>query len=63
MTYLYFCEKHGEFEAEHSIKDKLEVCPKCVEEGADPPNEVVRLISSSGTFILLGSGWSSTGYS
>jgi hypothetical protein len=43
--YLYECPKHGEFETTHSIMIKLEVCPKCVEEGVDPPNEVKRLIN------------------
>ena len=30
--YEYFCEKHGEFEVEHSIKIKLTECPICMEE-------------------------------
>jgi putative FmdB family regulatory protein len=63
-TYTYFCEEeHGEFEVEHSIKEKLEDCPKCIEEGIDPPHKVIRLISSGGTFILLGDCWGKTGYS
>lgn len=32
-TYLYKCPTHGEFEEEHSIKIKLEFCPKCNNEG------------------------------
>jgi hypothetical protein len=43
--YLYECPKHGEFEETHSIMVKLEVCPKCIEESIDPPNEVKRLIN------------------
>jgi len=61
-TYLYKCEKHGEFEFEHSIKDKLETCPKCEEEGSDPLT-VVRLICNSNGFILNGSGWARDNYS
>lgn len=63
MTYTYKCPIHGEFEVEHSIKDKLEDCPKCKEEGIDPPNKITRLISSNGTFILMGDCWSRTNYS
>jgi len=51
-TYLYLCEKHGEFEVEHSIKTKLEVCPKCQEEGADPPLSVTRLINCVSTGVV-----------
>lgn len=63
MIYLYCCEIHGEFEAEHSIKEKLTECPLCKKENIDPPKEVIRLISHGGTFILRGSGWASNGYS
>lgn len=63
MTYLYKCPIHGEFEIEHSIKDKMTECPKCKEESINPPNKIERLISSGGTFILVGSGWASSGYS
>ncbi len=45
-TYLYLCEQHGEFEQEHSIKIKLEVCPKCQEENINPPLPVTRLINN-----------------
>lgn len=55
MTYLYFCKIHGEFEFEHSIKEKLEYCPKCKEEGQE--TIVERRIASQGGFILVGSGW------
>ena len=61
-TYTYCCKIHGEFDQEHSIKDKLENCPKCQEEGLEP-QKVVRLISSGGTFILAGGGWAREGYS
>jgi hypothetical protein len=62
-TFLYKCPVHGEFEVEHSIKEKLEECPLCKEKGKDPPEKIVRLISSGTTFILAGSRWASTGYS
>jgi putative FmdB family regulatory protein len=61
-TYTYCCKIHGEFDREHSIKDKLENCPKCQEEGLEP-QKVTRLISSGGTFILSGGGWAREGYS
>lgn len=62
-TYLYECPIHGEFEYEHSMKEKLEDCPKCKEENIDPPNKVTRLINSGVSFILTGSGWSRDNYS
>lgn len=62
MTYVYFCEKHGEFEYSHSIKEKLETCPFCIEEGIIPPNFVKRLIVSENGFILLGGSWSKDNY-
>lgn len=62
MTYLYYCEVHGEFEFEHSIKDKLELCPLCQREGKEP-KKVERLICSEGGFILAGSGWARDNYS
>lgn len=61
-TYTYRCETHGEFEFEHSIKEKLEECPKCKEEGLEP-KKVERLISKGTSFILSGGGWASSGYS
>lgn len=61
-TYTYSCEIHGEFDQEHSIKNKLEDCPKCKEEGLEP-KKVVRLISGGTGFILSGGGWASSGYS
>lgn len=59
-TYLYECQnpKHGEFEIEHSIKEKLEFCPSCKKK-----YKVKRLIASGGKFILLGGGWAKEGYS
>ena len=61
-TYLYRCEIHEEFEESHSILEKLEYCPKCIEEGIDPPKKVIRLIASGSTFILSGSGWARDNY-
>jgi putative FmdB family regulatory protein len=62
-TYLYLCEKHGEFEVFHSINERLEVCPECEKEGLTPPLKVIRLINSMGGFILSGSGWAKDNYS
>lgn len=61
-TYTYSCPVHGEFDIEHSMKEKLEECPKC-QEGGSKPQKVVRLISGGTHFILMGSGWASSGYS
>jgi putative FmdB family regulatory protein len=61
-TYTYCCEVHKEFDAEHSIKIKLEECPKCQEEGLKP-QKVVRLISKGTSFVLTGSGWAKDNYS
>lgn len=61
-TYTYFCELHGEFDEIHSIKECLEECPHCKEEGKKPL-KVIRLISGTGQFILMGSGWAKEGYS
>ena len=61
-TYLYECQIHGEFEEQHSIKEQLEECPKCKEEGR-PSQKVKRLISNGTSFILMGSGWAKEGYS
>lgn len=54
-TYLYLCPTHGEFEEEHSIKIKLEFCPKCKEE-IDKDVEITRLINcvSKGVVELYG---------
>jgi len=60
-TYLYECEKHKEFEINHSIKDLIVDCPKCLEEGLEP-KKVKRLISKGTSFILTGSGWANEGY-
>jgi putative FmdB family regulatory protein len=61
-TYLYLCEKHGEFENVHSITELLTECPKCKEENvkSDPPK---RLIAGGTSFQLSGGGWASSGYS
>jgi len=59
-TYLYFCEKHNEFEVEHSMKEKLTECPKCKEEGKSNP--VKRLIAGGTTFELKGSCWAKDNY-
>jgi putative FmdB family regulatory protein len=61
-TYTYRCEVHGEFDVEHSIKEQLEECPKCLEEGLEP-KKVVRLISGGTGFLLSGSGWARDNYS
>lgn len=63
MIYLYKCPKHGEFELEHSIAEKIEECPLCKEENIEPPQKLTRLISGGGTFILQGSGWAKDRYS
>jgi len=60
-TYLYSCDEcKKEFEAFHSIKEELNECPHCREEGkdSDPPK---KLISKS-TFVLLGGGWAKDQY-
>ena len=61
-TYTYRCEVHGEFDAEHSIKEKLKECPKCKEERL-APQEVVRLIAGGTNFMLTGSCWAKDNYS
>jgi putative FmdB family regulatory protein len=64
-TYVYRCEVHGEFEEFHSINELIIECPKCKEEGKEPPCKVVRLIASGGNFILKdgGCGWAKNNYS
>lgn len=62
MTYTYYCEIHGEFEVDQKISDKaLEFCEQCATENVS--TKVKRLISSSGGFILTGSGWGKDNYS
>ena len=61
-TYSYSCEKHGEFEAEHSITTQLEECPQCKEEGSKS-SPLKRLISGGTGFVLAGGGWAREGYS
>ena len=58
--YLYLCETHGEFELTHSIKEEVEFCPKCQEEGKEP-QKLKRLIGAT-SFQLRGGGWASEGY-
>ena len=60
-TYLYECPEHGEFEATHSITEELFECPQCKEKGL-PIQAPKRLISLS-SFVLIGGGWASNGYS
>lgn len=62
-TYTYSCSVHGEFDEVHSIKEQLDECPKCKEEGL-PPQKVNRLISTGGSFILNagGVGWAKEKY-
>lgn len=61
-TYTYKCEVHNEFDVEHSIKEKLEDCPKCKDEGLEP-KKLVRLINGGTNFILSGGGWARDNYS
>lgn len=60
-TYLYKCQEHGEFEYEHSIKDKMEECPHCKINGK--LQKISRLICNENGFILQGSGWAKDNYS
>lgn len=60
-AYLYTCPIHNEFEEIHSIKDKLEHCPQCKENGIQTP--VIRLIAGTSCVILNGSCWSKDNYS
>jgi len=59
-TYDYLCKTHGEFEADHSIKEVLENCPMCKKEGKILKPS--RLISKT-SFILNGGRWGREGYS
>lgn len=61
-TYTYKCDVHDVFEVEHSIKEVLENCPKCEEEGLEF-HKVVRLITGGLGFILTGGGWAKDNYS
>ena len=49
-TYVYECQHHGEFEVEHSMKEKLEFCPKCEEEGQS--NQPIKKAGSSCLFYV-----------
>jgi len=60
-TYLYKCKIHDEFELNHSIKDLIEDCPKCIEDSRKP-EKLTRLISKGSNFILMGGGWANEGY-
>lgn len=53
-TYEYECPVHDVFEETHSIKIKLEHCPKCKEEGNEQP--IKRLISLGGKGVVELSG-------
>jgi hypothetical protein len=60
-TYLYICNnvqspgKHGEFEVEHSIKEELKACPKCLEEGlTDQPVQRLICAATPGKVELTG---------
>lgn len=59
-VYIYKCEEHGEFEEEHSIKTKLELCPLCEKENKQP-KPIQRLIGST-SFVLNGSCWAKDKY-
>ena len=53
-TYVYECEKCGEFEEQQSIKDSaLTRCPRC-------GGEVRRVISGGTSFIMKGGSACST---
>ena len=60
-TFLYFCEKHKEFEIEHSIKEKVETCPKCKEED-NKTVPIKRLIAGKTSFSLIGGSWAKDNY-
>ena len=64
MIYLYLCPIHNEFEIEHPITQKLEICPLCQKDNL-PEQKVVRLINSANGFILGdgGVGWAKDNYS
>jgi predicted nucleic acid-binding Zn ribbon protein len=49
-TYEYKCEKHGIYEAIHSINLKIEFCEECEKEGIKMP--VVRLICFGKSTLL-----------
>ena len=53
-TYLYLCEKHGEFEEFHSITIKLEYCPQCKNDGKNEPVERLISLNSKGIVELYG---------
>ena len=58
MTYDYLCSSCGlEFDVEQKITDQpVSNCPKCSSEN------VRRVISNEGGFVLKGSRWSKDGY-
>lgn len=51
-TYLYLCPDHGEFEEYHSMKDKIEDCPKCKNEGKEIVQKVKRLICGTNRGVV-----------
>jgi len=54
-TYLYECPDHGEFEEYHSMRDLIEDCPKCKDEGKEP-QKVKRLICGTTRGVVELSG-------
>ena len=50
-TYLYLCPDHGEFEEYHSMRDLIEDCPKCKDEGKEP-QKVKRLICGTNRGVV-----------
>jgi putative FmdB family regulatory protein len=60
--YLYYCDvEKVEFEAIHSITEELQECPKCAE--AERPSHLPKRLIAPTSFVLIGGGWGSSGYS
>jgi putative FmdB family regulatory protein len=60
--YTYLCDKQNiEFETSHKISEELTSCPKCLEAGKE--DHIPKRLISSTSFVLVGSGWASSGYS
>jgi putative FmdB family regulatory protein len=62
-TYIYRCEKHGEFEEMHSISTKLEKCPHCEAEGIESAAPERLIAATSFVLVDSGVGWYKNGYS